>query len=194
MFLVEKVDNLVNLILLKEVGSGLNDKRVQLQKLLKMVANNEVRNVYVTYKDRFTHFWYHYLETMFLSHNVNIIIVKDENADKPVQEELVEDMMSLIASFSGKIRLRRNKILKKVSNLSELVNLVGKDTVDKCFTEYMMLMVAKANKFDKLEQAIGDIDNAHESISIPMQEDDIEYLKEFNITVGGILNNYFDEV
>ena len=84
--------------------------------------------------------------------------------------------------------------MKKVSNLSELVNLVGKDTVDKCFTEYMMLMVAKANKFDTLEQAIEDIDNAHESISIPMQEDDIEYLKEFNITVGGILNNYFDEV
>lgn len=89
---------------------------------------------------------------------------------------------------------RRNKKLKKVSNLSELVNLVGKDTVDKCFTEYMMLMVAKANKFDKLEQAIEDIDNAHASISIPMQEDDIEYLKEFNITVGGILNNYFNEV
>lgn len=84
--------------------------------------------------------------------------------------------------------------MAKVNNLSELVDLVGKDTVDKCFTEYMMLMVEKSNKFDKLEQAIEDIDNAHESISIPMGEDDVEYLKEFNTVVGGILNNYFDEV
>ena len=39
--------------------------------------------------------------------------VKDENADKSVQEELVEDMMSLIASFSGKLygmRSKKNKI------------------------------------------------------------------------------------
>lgn len=116
MYLIDKVDNLINPLVLKEVGSGLNDNRVQLQKLLKMVANNEVRNVYVTYKDRLTRFGYHYLETMFLAHNVNIIVVKDENADKSVQEELVEDMMSLIASFSGKLygmRSKKNKIKEK---------------------------------------------------------------------------------
>lgn len=116
MFLIDKIDNLINPLILREVGSGLNDKRTQLQKLLKMAASNEVRNVYVTYKDRLTRFGYHYLETMFLAHNVNIIVVKDENADKSVQEELVEDMMSLIASFSGKLygmRSRKNKIKEK---------------------------------------------------------------------------------
>lgn len=41
--------------------------------------------------------------------------------------------------------------MKKVSNLGELINLVGKDTVDKCFTEYMMLMVARNNKLNELE-------------------------------------------
>lgn len=35
-------------------------------------------------KDRLTRFGYYYLETMFLAHNVNIIMVKDENADKSV--------------------------------------------------------------------------------------------------------------
>ena len=84
--------------------------------------------------------------------------------------------------------------MKKVNSLDELIKLVGKDTVDRCFTEYMMLMVAKSNKLDKLEKAIEDIDDAHENISIPMKEDDIEYLKEFNTVVGGILNNYFDGV
>ena len=116
MYLIDKIDNLINPLILKEVGSGLNDKRPQLQKLLKMVCNYEVRNIYITYKDRLTRFGYHYLETMFLAHNVNIIIVKDENAEKSVQEELVEDMMSLIASFSGKLygmRSKKKKIKEK---------------------------------------------------------------------------------
>ena len=116
LFLAENIKGLHDPVILKEVGSGLNDKRKQLQKLLKMVCNNEVRNVYVTYKDRLTRFGFHYLETMFLAHNVNIIVVKDTDQEKSVQEELAEDMMSLLASFSGKLygmRSRRNKKQKE---------------------------------------------------------------------------------
>ena len=103
LFLVENVSGLINPLISKEVGSGLNDNRKQLQKLIKMVCNNEVNNVYITYKDRLTRFGYRYLETVFSAHGVQIIIVKDELVSKTVQEELVEDMMSLIASFSGKL-------------------------------------------------------------------------------------------
>ena len=114
MFLIDNVKDTQNLVVLKEVGSGLNDKRKQLQKLLQMVCNNEVRNVYVTYKDRLTRFGYNYLHTMFLAHNVNIIVVKDKSKEKSIQEELVEDIMSLMASFSGKLYgLRSNKNKKR---------------------------------------------------------------------------------
>ena len=119
LFLIENVKDIRNPIILKEVGSGLNDKRKQLQKLLKMVCNNEVRNVYVTYKDRLTRFGYHYLETMFLAHNVNIIVVKDKDNEKSVSEELAEDLMSLIASFSGKLYgLRSGKNKKSIKKAS----------------------------------------------------------------------------
>lgn len=112
LFLIEHINNAQNPVILKEVGSGLNDNRKQLKKLLSMVCNNEVRNVYVTYRDRLTRFGFRYLETMFLAHGVNIIIVKDTDAEKNVQEELVEDIMSLMTSFSGKLygmRSRTNK-------------------------------------------------------------------------------------
>lgn len=109
LFLIENTENLKNVLVLKEVGSGLNDNRKQLQKLLTMVCNNEVNKVYITYKDRLTRFGYHYLETMFSAHGVEIVVVKDEKQNKSVQEELVEDMMSLIASFSGKLYGMRSK-------------------------------------------------------------------------------------
>ena len=103
LFLAEHISDLQNPIILKEVGSGLNDNRKYLQKLLWMVSRNEVRNVYVTYKDRLTRFGFRYLETMFSAHGVKIIVVRDLSSGRSVQEELVEDMMSLIASFSGKL-------------------------------------------------------------------------------------------
>ena len=70
----------------------------------------------MTYKDRLTRFGFHYLETICLAHDSNIIVIKDKWSEKSVQEELVEDMMSLIASFSGKLygmRSGKNKIRKE---------------------------------------------------------------------------------
>lgn len=94
LFLAENVSGLMHPVILKEVGSGLNDKRKQLQKLLKMVCSDEVRNVYVTSKERLAKYGYHYLETMFLAHNVNIITVEGYCLDKSVPEETTEDTMT----------------------------------------------------------------------------------------------------
>ena len=82
-----------------------------------MVCQNEIRNVYITYKDRLTRFGFSYLETMFSAHNVAIVVVQDNEAEKSVQEELVEDMVSLITSFSGKLygmRSKKNTISNKI--------------------------------------------------------------------------------
>ena len=51
-----------------------------------------------------------------MAHGVNIIVVKDISTEKSVQEELVEDMMSLISSFSGKLYGMRSR-KKKAENL-----------------------------------------------------------------------------
>lgn len=113
MFLIENVDNLINPLVLKEVGSGLNDKRKKLMELINLVCNDQVRNIYVTYKDRLTRFGFNYLEEMFKNHDVQIVVVKDKKEEKDVKEELVDDMMSLIASFSGKLYGMRSKNKKE---------------------------------------------------------------------------------
>ena len=77
-FLIENNSDLINPLILKEVGSGLNDKRKKLIELINLVCDDQVRNVYVTYKDRLTRFGFNYLEEMFKKHNVKIIVVKDK--------------------------------------------------------------------------------------------------------------------
>ena len=97
LYLVENAKDIQNPIILKEVGSGLNDKRKQLQKLLDMISNQEVRNVYITYKDRLTRFGFNYLETMFNACGTSIIVLQDESNEKTVHDEFVEDMISIIS-------------------------------------------------------------------------------------------------
>lgn len=123
MFLMENIKDLHEPVIFKEVGSGLNDKRKKLQELIVMVLDHKVSRVFVTYRDRLTRFGFHYLETMFNHEGVPIIIIRDEEHAKSVQEELVEDMMALIASFSGKLYgLRSGKNKKKLKSKS-----LGKD-------------------------------------------------------------------
>ena len=103
LYLVEHVADLVNPVIIKEVGSGLNDRRSQLHRLIEMVMTGKVGNVYVTYRDRLTRFGFHYLEAVFRSVGTEIVVVKDMDGERSVQEELVEDMMALIASFSRRL-------------------------------------------------------------------------------------------
>lgn len=117
LFLIENVQDLQNLIILKEVGSGLNDKRTQLNILIKMVMDNKVNRVYITCEDRLTRFGFNYLQTIFKHKGVDIVVVRNENNEKSVHDELVEDMMSLIASFSEKLYgLRSGKNKRKDKN------------------------------------------------------------------------------
>jgi len=102
-YILEHMTGLQNVMVLKEVGSGLNDKRKQLLKLISLVLNNKVRCVCVTYRDRLTRFGFNYLKTIFEATGTDLFVLNDINEDKSVQMELVEDMMSLIASFSGKL-------------------------------------------------------------------------------------------
>ena len=105
--------HLQNPLVLKEVGSGLNDNRKEIQRLIAMVLHGEVSRIFVTYKDRLTRFGYHYLESVCKECGVEIHVVCDEIVEKNAQEEMVEDMMALLASFSGKLYGMRSKTKKE---------------------------------------------------------------------------------
>lgn len=59
--------------------------------------------------------------------------------------------------------------MKKIKNLETLTEQIGSDCVERCFTEYMMLHVAKAKKLDAL---FSYIENKKETIAeyIPKEE------------------------
>lgn len=103
-----------NLKVFSEVGSGLNDNRTELKKLLDMVINDEVDRIFILYKDRLTRFGFNYLEQICNKFGTKIIVISEEIQEKSIQEELAEDIISIIHSFSSKLYGMRNKIKEKI--------------------------------------------------------------------------------
>lgn len=73
--------NVKNLTVLTEVGSGLNDNRKQLLKLLQMIQKGEVDRVFVNDKDRLTRFGFNYIKSICDFHGVRIIVVSEETLE-----------------------------------------------------------------------------------------------------------------
>ena len=98
--------------ILKDVGSGLSDTRKGFLKLTNLVINKKINKIIIEHKDRLTRFQYNFIEMMYKSYGVEIICV--EKPDVCEEEELVNDLMMLMASFSGKLYGRRSAKHRKL--------------------------------------------------------------------------------
>lgn len=98
---------------IKEVGSGLNDKR---PKLLSLLLDEEpISRIVVEHKDRITRFGFSYIEALTQNRGCEIVVVNKADDDK---EELIEDFTSIITSFCARIYgQRRGK--RKTEALTE---------------------------------------------------------------------------
>lgn len=92
--------------IIKDVGSGLSDTRNGFIRLTNLVIEKKVSKIIIEHKDRLTRFQYNFIEKMFKSYSVEIIHI--ENNDVGEQEDLVTDIISLMASFSGKVYGKRS--------------------------------------------------------------------------------------
>jgi putative resolvase len=108
------------LLVLSEIGSGLNAARKRLQQLLKLVCEDRVAEVVITYGDRLTRFGTEYLETLFSSFGVTLTIL-DPDEEKTPKQELTEDLLSIIASFAGKLYGMRSQKQKELFECAENV-------------------------------------------------------------------------
>lgn len=99
---------------IKDRSSGLNENRPGLRKMIELAKKRKISAIRITQKDRLSRFGNAYLKELFGAYDVEIVEAFD-TPDKSLNEELMEDFMSLIASFSGKFyRLRGYKERKKL--------------------------------------------------------------------------------
>jgi putative resolvase len=108
------------ILVLSDIGSGLGAARKRLQQLLKLVCDDRVAEVAITSPDRLTRFGTEYLETLFTSFGVTFTIL-DPTAEQTPEQELTEDLLSVIASFAGKLYGMRSPKQKELLACAENV-------------------------------------------------------------------------
>ena len=98
-------------VVVEECGSGLNDSR---PKLMKLITDPTVTRIVVEHKDRLTRFGFNYIKALWKG---EIVIINEVAED---EKDLMQDFVSLVTSFTarlyGKRRSKRNteKLIKEL--------------------------------------------------------------------------------
>lgn len=93
----------------KDIGSGLNTNRKGLWRLFQDAKKEQFGTIILNFKDRLTGFGYQYLQQYFAEFGVNLLCINQLDEKAP-ESELVEDLVAIVHSFSGKLyRMRRSE-------------------------------------------------------------------------------------
>ena len=99
---------------IQEIGGGMNFKRKKFLFLMSRIATGEVEILIVAHKDRLCRFGFNFFEHMANENGCKIKVVNQESLSP--QQEMVEDLMAIIHTFSCRLYgLRKyKKNIKKI--------------------------------------------------------------------------------
>ena len=104
----------------KEIASGMNENRKELNILIDEVISGNIDTVYISFKDRLARFGFDYFKNLFAKFNTEIKILDNfEESNKNFQKELTEDLISIIHHFSMKLYSNRRKKFKQIESILE---------------------------------------------------------------------------
>ena len=99
-----------------EIGGGLNFKRRQFLRLVQSAITGEVEAIVVAHKDRLCRFAFDLVEGLTSSAHCEIIVANQESLSP--QQELVEDLMTIIHCFSCRLYGSRTYANKKTREIA----------------------------------------------------------------------------
>lgn len=105
--------------IVKEIGSGVNDTR---PKLIKLLTDPTMTLIVVEHKDRLTRFGFNYIEKLLAMQGRRIEVINWEviNWVETGKEDLIQDFVSIITSFCARLYGERRSKRKRERIILEL--------------------------------------------------------------------------
>lgn len=97
---------LQNVEYISEIGGGLNFERRRFLEICDAVERNEVKILIIAHKDRLVRFGLEYFRRMLSKHHCELVIL--DNAEMSPEQEMVQDLMTIIHCFSSRLYGLRN--------------------------------------------------------------------------------------
>lgn len=97
---------------MQDIGSGLNYKRKQFNRLMEMVELGQVRRIIIAHRDRLVRFGYEYFEAFCQRHHTDLVVINGESLSP--EQELVRDLIAIVSVFSARLHGLRSykKVIK----------------------------------------------------------------------------------
>lgn len=90
----------------EEVGGGLNFGRKRFLEIMDAVSRREVKTLVVAHKDRLVRFGYVWFERHCQQHGCDVLVLNNETLSS--EQEMVQDLMTIIHCFSSRLYGLRN--------------------------------------------------------------------------------------
>jgi putative resolvase len=107
---------------IKDLGSGMNDRKPGLNRLLEMILRKQMRRLVITHQDRLLRFGAELVFALCAHQQIEIVII--HRGEQPTfEEELAKDVLEIITVFSARLygsRSQKNKeLLEALKKASE---------------------------------------------------------------------------
>ena len=99
-----------------DTASGINDKRKNFWKMIQFIKENQIPYLIVEFEDRLTRFGIQYIKALLEEYGTQIVIIENKMT-KDKTQELVEDLITIITSFTARIYGTRSQKFKKIKQL-----------------------------------------------------------------------------
>lgn len=104
---------------LEDIGSGMSSDRKNFDKLCQMIFHGDVSVVVLENKDRLVRFGFDMLEKFFKYFGTTILVLNDKIENKSYEQELIDDLISVIHYFTMKSYSHRRKLNKLRKELEQ---------------------------------------------------------------------------
>jgi predicted site-specific integrase-resolvase len=101
--------------LISDKGSGINFKKRGLLELLDKIISGDVKEVFVTHKDRLVRFGFELIERIASHFGTRITILMSDERVATFEEELAKDLITIITVFSSRLYGKRSHKNKKLA-------------------------------------------------------------------------------
>ena len=98
-------------LIISEIGSGMNNKRAGLIKILDYAIKGELNELVITYKDRLCRFGYELIEHIIKKYSNGKIIILNRDKHQSIENALSEDIIAIMNVYVAKVNgIRSHKL------------------------------------------------------------------------------------
>ena len=110
---------------IKDLGSGLNDKKRGLRQLINRICSGEVGRLVITHKDRLLRFGSELIFSL-CEHFSTEVVIMNASEESTFEEELAKDVLEIITVFSARLygsRSHKNKqVMDRLREVAKEIN------------------------------------------------------------------------